>query len=600
MIRKKIAVIRYISDSLRFILTRRQKLLGLATLLLSFISAVLQMLGVSVIIPLVSLMTEPEKMMRNEIVLQVCDLLRIRERSQLFILLCAGVSLLYIIKNLFCVFYTWFSAKYSALIERELALRVMENYMHRPYDFFLRYDSAQIMRDAESDPEAVKGLIYALFSVISEVLTVVLIFLFIVVTDWQIAVCLLVIVVLCLVVIYAFFKERMKRQGALRREATAIHQKVFYESVEGIKEIQVMRRQEYFLQAYRDTFLKKQRPEILNTVGTYSPTYVIEGLFVSGLMLFIGLRSVYDEAFVSMLPLLASYAMGAVRMLPSMGRISSNLNGISYHASALQSMVEHLRDIEEPAVYVRAMQGDVAQVCQRSKETFERDLVVRDVGWHYAGSEKQVLDHLNLTIQKGKSVGIIGASGAGKSTLADIILGLHIPQSGEVLLDGINIFSIPDDYARIIGYVPQSIYLVDGTIRENVAFGEEPERIDDAQIWTSLKQAQLADFIREQQDGLDTVVGERGIRFSGGQRQRLAIARALYRKPQILILDEATSALDNETEAAVMEAIEHLYGTITMIIIAHRLTTVAKCDVVYEIRDGKAVETKLVIRDSIS
>ncbi|RHP90058.1 ATP-binding cassette domain-containing protein [Firmicutes bacterium AM59-13] len=188
-------------------------------------------------------------------------------------------------------------------------------------------------------------------------------------------------------------------------------------------------------------------------------------------------------------------------------------------------------------------------------------------------------------MKKGESVAFIGESGAGKTTLADIILGLYIPQEGTVTVDGVSIYDIPQDWSRIVGYVPQSVYLLDDTIRNNILFGEK--QMDDKKIWDALKQAQLYDFVKTLPDGLNTIVGERGIKFSGGQRQRIAIARALYYNPDILVLDEATSALDNETEEALMESIEALQGLKTLIIIAHRLSTIRNCDKIYEVKDGK-------------
>ena len=218
-----------------------------------------------------------------------------------------------------------------------------------------------------------------------------------------------------------------------------------------------------------------------------------------------------------------------------------------------------------------------------------QQIEIRDVVWQYEGTEKKVLKGVNLIIKKGQSVAFIGQSGAGKTTLADIILGLLYPQQGKVLLDGEHdIHQIPTQWSKLIAFVPQTVYLMDDTIRNNVAFGVDEKEIVDEQIWSVLEQAQLKDFVEELPDGLDTLIGERGVRFSGGQRQRIAIARALYTNPDILILDEATSALDNETETAVMEAIERLQGHKTLIIIAHRLTTVKKCDMIYEIKNGVA------------
>ena len=208
--------------------------------------------------------------------------------------------------------------------------------------------------------------------------------------------------------------------------------------------------------------------------------------------------------------------------------------------------------------------------------------------WQYEGQTRPVLDGVSFEIHKGQSVALIGTSGSGKTTLSDVILGLLTPAKGSVYMDGIDIYTMPKAWAGIVGYVPQSVFLIDDTIRNNVAFGLRD--IDDADIWKALEQAQLKAFVETLPAGLDTIVGDRGIKFSGGQRQRVAIARALFNKPEILILDEATAALDNETEKAVMESIDALQGQITMVIVAHRLTTIRNCDSIYEIKDGKAVK----------
>lgn len=224
---------------------------------------------------------------------------------------------------------------------------------------------------------------------------------------------------------------------------------------------------------------------------------------------------------------------------------------------------------------------------------FEDHITVEDVTWRYEGGSETILDGLNLEIKKGQSVALIGHSGAGKTTLGDVILGLLEPQKGRVCIDGVDIRTMGDELGKIIGFVPQSIYLTEDTIRCNIAFGIDEKKIDDEKIYMALEKAQLRDFVEGLPQGLDTMVGERGVRISGGQRQRMAIARALYLDPQILVLDEATSALDSETETAVMESIDALQGEKTLIIIAHRLSTIQNCDVAYEIVGGKAVERKV-------
>ena len=218
---------------------------------------------------------------------------------------------------------------------------------------------------------------------------------------------------------------------------------------------------------------------------------------------------------------------------------------------------------------------------------FQEVVSVENIVWQYEGQTKPVLTDVSLCIHKGESVALIGASGSGKTTLSDILLGLLAPEKGSIYMDGIDIYTIPKIWARIVGYVPQSVFLIDDTIRNNVAFGLRD--VDDSDIWKALEQAQLKAFVETLPAGLDTIVGDRGIKFSGGQRQRVAIARALFNKPEILILDEATAALDNETEKAVMESIDALQGQITMVIVAHRLTTIRNCDSIYEVKEGKAI-----------
>jgi ABC-type bacteriocin/lantibiotic exporter with double-glycine peptidase domain len=223
------------------------------------------------------------------------------------------------------------------------------------------------------------------------------------------------------------------------------------------------------------------------------------------------------------------------------------------------------------------------------KLTFDSEIKVNSISWRYQDNLPLVLENLDLDIKKGESVALIGESGAGKSTLADILLGLLKPEKGTVTVDGTDIYTIQSSWSRMIGYVPQIVFLIDDTIRKNIAFGIPDDEIDDNKVWQAIEQAQLTATVNSMEKGLDSIVGERGIKLSGGQRQRIAIARALYHNPEIIILDEATSALDNETESAVMEAIDALHGKKTLIIIAHRLSTIQNCDKIYEIKDGKAI-----------
>lgn len=288
-------------------------------------------------------------------------------------------------------------------------------------------------------------------------------------------------------------------------------------------------------------------------------------------------------------PVLGTFAVGAFRILPSISKISSRLNAIAFYRPCLQSTYDNLKEINEyDEQYMPTLQQE--HISLEKEISFQNCLEIRNISWKYLNAKNNVLQNLSLTIHKGESVAFIGASGAGKTTLADVIMGLLEPQSGAVEVDGTDIFSIPHQWARTIGYVPQSVFLIDDTVRGNVAFGLKEENVFDDKIWAALEEAQLKEFIESLPLGLDTIVGERGVKFSGGQRQRIAIARALYENPDILVLDEATAALDTETENAVMESIDALQGFKTLIIVAHRLTTIRNCDKIYEIKDGIAVE----------
>ena len=291
-------------------------------------------------------------------------------------------------------------------------------------------------------------------------------------------------------------------------------------------------------------------------------------------------------------PQLSVFAVAAFRILPSISKLVGSLNGLMYKRPALEAAYNGLREVEQYEKLVQEMVDDKLDRSCVKEVSFLQKLEIKDIVWKYPRAQKEVIRDLNLTIQKGEAVGFIGPSGAGKTTLSDLILGLFKPQKGQILVDGIDIYTIPNRWAKMIGYVPQTVYLTDDTLRNNISFGIDESEVDDDKIWKALEQAQLKDYVMQLPEKLNTIVGERGIKFSGGQRQRVAIARALYYDPEILVLDEATSALDNETENAVMEAIDKLQKNKTLIIVAHRITTLKNCDKIYEIKDGKAFEVK--------
>jgi len=584
---KDINNIKDVWHKLMYILTPQQKKYGAILFVLSLVGALLETLGVSIIIPFMQAMVEPQKLMRNIYVARLMKHLGINSNIGLTFLICIVIAGVYILKNIFLTALSWFRAKYSCKVVREISTKVMRSYMGRSYSFFLTTNMGDLVRGTASDTNGVYSIIYSGFRIIAELLTVFFIFVYVLLTDAAMAICIMILGIICMFIVQAYFRNKMKILGKLSRTYNASLNKYMYQAYQGIKEVIVMQRQNFFVRNYEQAYIDVQKASVGLTVATESPAYAIEAICVVGIIMVLGFRVSSMEDATSYIPKLASFALAAFRIMPSLGRITSSSNSFIYSCPSLTATYNNFRDLSA-AEEMCAQHSDPELEKKYENGGFMREIQMDHITWKYKDAENAVINDLSMDIPKGQCVGIIGTSGAGKSTLMDIILGLFQPQRGEVSVDGADIRKIPHAWARMIGYVPQSVYLTDDTIRNNVAFGLQEKEIDDQKIWKALSAAHINQFIEELPDGLDTIVGERGIRFSGGQRQRIAIARALYFDPDIIIFDEATSALDNETEAAVMESIDALHGTKTMIIVAHRLTTIKNCDAVYEIVDGKA------------
>ena len=581
-------------NKLRFILTRKQKQFGFVILCMTLIGALVETLGVSIIIPFVQAMVEPEQLMQNKYLKPLVRILHIESASQLILLLGIGIALVYIIKNLYLTLLSYYRVKYSTKVQRELSVLMMESYMKRGYLFFVQANAGDLLRGIIEDVKSVYLLIYHAFRVIAELFTSFAIIIFLMITDFKMALSVIVLAGVCFICVTQGFRGPMQRLGLEYQKSYGEMQKHSLQAFQGIKEVIVMHRQHFFVKRYENAIGRQQKTLIGQIVASESPTYIIEAVCVVGLILTVSLRVRGMDA-VEVVPKLAAFAVGAFRILPSLGRITSSVNQMVYFVPSLNTTYENLKEVRKAEgemeqsirVLTEKDEGNESGM-ESSTDDAHNYLEIENIHWRYPASENEVLSGVSLKIQKGTSVAFIGHSGAGKTTLADIILGLYRPQEGCIRLEGKDIRTMPEKWCHYVGYIPQSVYLTDDTIRNNVAFGvEEP---NDDLIWQALEQAQLKEFIIGLPDQLDTIVGDRGVKFSGGQKQRVAIARALYNNPAILILDEATSALDTETENAVMEAIDSLQGNKTLIIVAHRLTTIRNCDKIYEIVDGKAVE----------
>lgn len=575
-------------SKLNYILTPGQKRYGVLVFLLSIVSAVLETFGVTIIVPLLQAFLDPEALMQSEYIRPLVNLFGLQSYREVIFVICIGVILIYIFKSVFGVFFVWVSNKYACKVHRELSIQIMNAYMKQGYSFFVENSSARLLNGLGEDVSSVYNIINYAFIFLSKAFTILGTSLIIIIYTPSMSIVLMVLVVFCFAISQLLFRKSMAKYGRLVREYNWMAYQASLEAIQGSKEVLVTNRQEYFVKQYEKCLIGSNKANIRNAMGANSPGYIIEAICVTGLMALIAARVMGEEDVGSMLSQLSVIAVAAFRILPSLGTVVSSVNSIVYHAPSLAASYETIalvRKLEE-------QEGREEWIGEKelSQIKFSDELVLSHVTFQYPNRDAAVLDNLNLRIKKGTSIAFIGASGAGKTTLADIILKLLEPQQGEIVMDGYNIKKLKGQWNKIVGYVPQSVYLTDASIRRNIAFGIEEGKIDDDKVWKALEMAQLKEFVEGLSEQLDTVVGEWGIQFSGGQRQRVAIARALYGEPDILILDEATAALDNETETAVMESIDALQGIKTLIIVAHRLTTIRKCDEIYEIVDGQAIK----------
>lgn len=582
--------IRKVKDALGklyFILNREQKLYCVLVFIMSLIAALIETVGVSVIVPVVQVVISADTLMDQSYLRPIIELFHLKTNKEVILLICISVGIVYIIKNLYSLVYTWASARFSNKIRRELAVRILQTYMNQGYIFFVENNSSRLIRGISSDVISVQTVISGFFSFICKLMIILCMTLFIIIQTPVIAIGILCLVIFCFAISQLIFRKPMRRFGVSSREYAFRASRASLEAIQGHKEILVFGRQNHFVNEYLKNMIGYNRAEVQMSVASAAPSFLIEAVCIIGLLVVVAVQSIVSGGNNNLLTQMITIALAALRILPALGALLGNANTIVFNAPGLTAASDTLHMVNE----LNGKEEDKKEGAKKNYKDvhFERELVLSHVSYAYPRTEKRVIDDLSLSITKGISVGLIGASGAGKTTLADIVLGLLKPQSGEVLMDGMNIEMLGEEWHHIIGYVPQSIYMTDASIRENVAFGIDEELIDDDKIWKALEMAQIKEFVEGLAEGLNTKVGEWGVQLSGGQRQRIAIARALYNEPDIIVLDEATAALDNETENAVMESIEALQKVKTLIIVAHRLTTIRKCDVIYEITDGKAV-----------
>lgn len=568
------------------LLDARQKRLMIIIIFFMLIGGILESLSISAVIPVVTVLLDPEAVETNRVLSALYHGLGMTSIKSFTTVMMAVLIFAFVLKNLFLFLQNVVQLRFVYTNQFATSRRMMINFMKRPYEYYLNADTSVIQRNITSDVNNMYGLILSVLQLISEAVVFVCLVGVLLVSDARMILTIAALLIVVLWIIKVVLKPIMVKAGQENQDYYSGLFKWIEQSVMGIKEIKIANKEQYFINEYA-----KCGYGYVNAVQKYNlfnstPRLLIETVCIAGLVIYMMIVMQKGVTIEEIMPQLTTFAFAAMRLIPSANRINNYLTSISYFEPFFMGVSDHLQE----EIHDNSMVYDAeAYRTKRLVEKLEIKEAIRleDITYKYPNTEVLIFDHADMEIPIGSAVGIVGSSGSGKTTVVDILLGLLELQSGRLLADDVEIREHYEEWLKNIGYIPQTIFMLDSTIRNNVAFGYAPEDIDENRVWEVLKEAQLDEFVRGLPEGLDTSIGERGIRLSGGQRQRIGIARALYEDPEVLVLDEATSALDNDTEAAIMESINRLHGKKTLVIIAHRLQTIEKCDMVYRVEKGK-------------
>lgn len=572
-----------ILKKLNVLLDGKQKRTMGGLMVLMVIGAILQTAGVGMLVQVVTVVIDPQAVEKSGLVKSVYDFLGFSDYSSFSILVMAMLVVVFVVKNAFLFLQQKLTFAFVYTNQFRTSERMMRNYLRRGYEFYLNADTAVVQRSITSDVNNMYALILALLQLMSDGIVSLFIVCYCLSQSGGMTIMLAVVMVLLMILVKKVLKPIMYKAGKDNQDYYSGLFKWISQTVQGIKEVKVAGKEQYFVDEYQ-----KCGRGYVNAVQKYSlynniPKLLMETACVAVMMGYMIFLTASGKSTGDMLETLSTVAAAAFVLLPCVNRINNQLNSISYFEPFFMGVSDNLQDEITGEKVDMSFATD-----EEEKLPVKRAIELRDITYAYPNTDKLIFDHADMTIPIGASVGIVGTSGAGKSTVVDILLGLLEVKEGAVYADGEDVKQNYRKWLKNIGYIPQMIFMLDDTIRSNVAFGVPKEKINEDRLWEVLREAQLDEFVRTLPEGLDTGIGERGIRLSGGQRQRIGIARALYHDPEVLVLDEATSALDNDTEKAIMDSINRLHGKKTLIIIAHRLQTIEKCDMVYRVENGKA------------
>ena len=571
------------------LLDGKQKRTMVGLVIMMFIGAMLEAFSITLVVPVAALVMDPMAIEKNKLVSALYQWLPFESPKTFGTVVMLSMVVAFILKNVYIYFMQKSMYRFVYTNQFSTSERMMKNYMRRGYEFYLNADTAVIQRSITSDVNNMYGLILSVLQLISEIIVFITLSAYLLSQEPVMTIFLGSLLLITLLIIKVIYKPIMYKAGKDNQDYYSNLFKWINQTVTGIKEVKIGGREKYFIETYKG--YGKGYVDAVQKYTLYNniPKLFIESVCVGGAVLYFLYLFLTGQSSEDIMTIITAFGLAVARLMPSANRINNQLNNISFYEPFFMGVSDNLQDeIDQKNTDVSFME------VPKEKLPVTKEIVMEKVSYKYPNTDKWILKDVDVTIPVGQAIGIVGTTGAGKSTIVDVLLGLLVMQEGKITADGQDIFENGNyrKWLKNVGYIPQSIFMIDDTIRKNVAFGIPDEEISEERIWEVLKEAQLDEFVKSLPEGLETSIGERGIRISGGQRQRIGIARALYEDPEILIMDEATSAVDNDTEKAIMDSINRLHGSKTLIIIAHRLQTIEKCDAVYRIGDGKAVRER--------
>ncbi len=566
------------------------------TFLFLFVSG-LEVFGTGIIGPFIAVATNPSLIKTNYWLSLINDQLGFSSEQTFLLVLGSLVLIAFYVKAFLSFVAQKAVFRFGYTLKAELSYKLLKAYLEAPYNFHLRINSATLIQNVIVTTDAVcLGVVMPILTAISNAaITLALILLLIKASPMAL---ILIALLLPLVVgLIKLLRSRLERWSKSGWEASAEMIRILNHGLGGLKETRVIGCESYFERQMEQQAKKFAQNLTLSQSYGNLPRFVIEAFMITFLvsftLLFISLNKGENQNLTAVLGI---FALASIRLLPAISNLVSNVNAVRSNTFAVDKLFFDFTEIEKGEILPDSSFGNrsaslVLNSSDKLPLSFKEQIALENLVFQYPGASRKSLDQISLVLQKGQSIGLIGKSGAGKTTLVDVLLGLFTPQSGDIKVDGVSVYSNLRSWQNLLGYVPQSIFLIDDTLERNIAFGVPDHLIDQHRLRKAIEMAQLSEVVEQLPDGIKTAVGERGVLLSGGQRQRVGIARVLYHEREILVFDEATAALDTETEKLVTEATKALSGTKTIIIIAHRLSTIEHCDRIYQLEQGQVIKS---------